>query len=62
MREEYQAGMKARDEGKGVNACPYGMPEPEVHSGDKISGWEKMIQRRHWWLAGLHDRDMELTA
>lgn len=42
----YQEGRNARGWRSKKHAFPYG---------------EHEMQLRHWWLAGWHDRDMELA-
>lgn len=56
MQEAYQAGRFARGCGEGKRACPYTY---EMRS--KATKGLSQLALRHWWLAGWHDRDMELS-
>lgn len=42
---QYRDGYAARMRGDGRDACPYGAAD---------------MERKHWWLAGFHDADIEL--
>lgn len=45
MNKYYAEGREARDSDKSKSACEYGVMR---------------MEKRHQWLAGWHDRDMEL--
>lgn len=47
---QYQEGRKTREQGQPSVACP--------HAFDTSAS----RQKRGWWLAGWHDRDIELGA
>lgn len=44
-RHLYNAGRDARLSGRPTRVCPYGITD---------------LCRRHWWLAGWNDQDIEI--
>ena len=44
-RSNYENGFKSRANGNPISSCPFDNTNLEI---------------KHWWLAGWHDKDMEL--
>ncbi len=59
MNPQYDEGRQARKEDRHKNACPYGHSthHKDLDTGLMIGTSE--LAKRHWWLAGWHDADME---
>ena len=60
MNRMYREGREARQKGKKPVACPYSHTTHHTgtETGPMIGTSE--LAKRHWWLAGWHDRDMEM--
>lgn len=59
MNADYAAGRKARTRNHPVTACPHSRQSSEFGSPAELRESSPLC-RRHWWLAGWGDRDMEL--
>jgi hypothetical protein len=61
-RSEYLEGVYARSDGKPKLACPYtgdsAGNDKHITARDRQ---ESQLCKREWWLAGWHDRDMEMV-
>jgi ribosome modulation factor len=56
---DYTDGRQARVDGYSLEACPFGFEASTFDApANKRQGTE--MTRRHWWLAGWHDQDIEM--
>ncbi|MCD6006882.1 hypothetical protein [Halomonas sp. IOP_31] len=58
MTPDYIEGRLAWDKGQAAAACPHGWEAADYQTPTEEREVSP-ICRRHWWLAGWHDRDME---
>lgn len=59
MNADYLEGRAARGKYQSTEACPHGY-EASDYEAPTAERAESPMCRRHWWLAGWHDRDMEV--
>ena len=61
MNDAYQQGRDARTIGQGRQACPYGHAGRTSEEDGARRRERASLVLRHWWLAGWHDADIELS-
>lgn len=59
MNTDYAAGRQARNLNQPSSACPHSRKAADTGAPVEQREASPMC-RRHWWLAGWGDRDMEL--
>lgn len=59
MNADYVAGRQARLRNRSASECPHPRQASETGAPVELRESSPMC-RRHWWLAGWADKDMEL--